>query len=97
MYVKQCVQRLFRPEEEAKITITTKKQHSGWRVYLSPLRITLLVINVVCFGGCIVLLTFGTVTGPLLLLTVGTGLSSGAGLTGVIVALHRNRDRRQSL
>lgn len=28
-----------------------KKEQCEWRAYLSPLRITLLSINAVCFGG----------------------------------------------
>jgi hypothetical protein len=75
----------------------TEKQHSGWREYLSPLKITLLAINAVCFGGYIVLLAFGAGGGPLVLLTIGTGLSLGAGLTGAIVAARKNAARRQPL
>jgi hypothetical protein len=52
----------------------------------SPLRITILAINAVCFGGCLVLLALGTASGPLVLLTIATGLSFGAGLMGAIVA-----------
>jgi hypothetical protein len=76
---------------------TTEKQHSDWREYLSRLKITLLAINAVCFGACIVLLAFGTGGGPLVLLTIGTGLSLGAGLTGAIVVARKNAARRQSL
>jgi len=75
---------------------TTEKQHSDWRGYLSPLKITLLAINAVCFGACIVLLAFGAGSGPLVVLTIGTGLSFGAGLTGAIVAARKNAVPRQS-
>ncbi|MCK9315795.1 MAG: hypothetical protein EOM59_14445 [Clostridia bacterium] len=75
---------------------TTEKQQSDWRGYLSPLKITLLAINAVCFGACIVLLMLGAGGGPLVLLTIGTGLALGAKLTGAIVAARKNTVRRQS-
>ena len=59
------------------------------RDYLSPLKLTLLVINAVCLGGCIVLLSIGSAGGPLVLLTVGLVLSLFAGLTGAIIAYRR--------
>lgn len=68
------------------IVKTTEKQSSDWREYLSPFKITLLAINAVCFGGCIVLLALTAGGGPLVLLTIGTGLSLTAGLSGAIVA-----------
>jgi hypothetical protein len=67
---------------------------TSWRDWLSPLKITLLAINAVCFGGCVVLLALGTVSGPLVLLTVGTGLSLGAGLAGAIIAWRKQSSRR---
>ena len=75
---------------------TTEKQQSDWRGYLSPLKITLLAINAVCFGACIVLLVLGAGGGPLVLLTIGTGLSLGTKLTGAIVAARKNTVHRQS-
>jgi hypothetical protein len=36
------------------------------------LDMTLLIINAVAFGGCIVLLALGRASGPLVLLTIGT-------------------------
>jgi hypothetical protein len=63
---------------------------SDWRSYLSPLKLSLLAVNAVCFGACVVLLTFGSGGGPLVLLTIGTGLSAGAGLTGAIIASRKN-------
>jgi hypothetical protein len=57
--------------------------------WISPLRITLLVINAVCFGGCLVLLAVGIATGLLVLLTISTGLSFGAGLAGAVIASRR--------
>ena len=70
------------------------KQTSDWGEWLSPLKITLLAINAVCFGACIVLLVFGAGGGPLVLLTIATGLSFGSGLTGAIVASRRNTVRQ---
>jgi hypothetical protein len=61
---------------------------------MSPLRITLLATNAVCFGGCVVLLALGTVSGPLVLLTVGTGLSLGAGVAGAMIASRKQSSRR---
>jgi len=61
----------------------------GWRDFLSPLKLSLLVINAVCFGGTVVLLAMGREGGPLVLLTVATGLSLAAGATGAIVAARR--------
>jgi len=75
---------------------TTEKHQSNWRECLSPLKITLLAINAVCFGGCLVLLALGTVSGPLVLLTTGTGLSLCAGLAGAIIASRKNAARRQT-
>ena len=61
--------------------------------YLSPLMLSLLVINAICFGGCVVLLALGSGGGPLTLLTVGTGLSFVAGLAGAIVVARRMRSQ----
>ena len=67
-------------------TQTERKCGSEW---LSPLRLSLLVVNAVCFGGCLVLLAVGHVSGSLVLLAVGVGLSVFAGTTGAIMASHR--------
>jgi predicted NBD/HSP70 family sugar kinase len=75
---------------------TTEKQQSEWREYLSPLQLTLLAINAVCFGGCLVLLAIGAGDGPLVLLTIGTGLAFGAGLAGAIVAGRKNAACRRN-
>ena len=85
------------PLKGAVIMNMTEKQHSAWRENLSPLKITLLAINAVCFGGCIVLLAVGAGGDPLVFLTIGTGLSVGAGLTGAIVASRKHAAHRQSL
>lgn len=63
-----------------------KKKNSSPGEWISPGKIVSLVINSICFGVCIVLLVGGTANGPLVLLTIGTGLSLGAGLTGAIAA-----------
>ena len=65
---------------------TSDKQHDSWRQWISPLRLTLLAVNAFVFGGCVVLLTLGTASGPMIGLTIATGLSFGAGLTGAIIA-----------
>jgi hypothetical protein len=63
-----------------------EKRNASWLSWMSPLRITLLAINAVCFGGCVVLLAVGTANSPLVLLTTGTGISMAAGLAGAIFA-----------
>lgn len=65
------------------------KDMSCWRGWLSPLKLTLLAINAVCFGACIVLLAVGSASGPLLGLTIATGLCLTAGLVGALVASRR--------
>ncbi|MBI1390477.1 MAG: hypothetical protein GC154_18730 [bacterium] len=47
-----------------------------------PFRITLMTLNAICFGGCCVLLILGKPNGPLVLLTIATGLSTFANLVG---------------
>jgi len=49
----------------------------GW---LSPLKLTLLVINAICFGGCLVLLAVKNADVPLVLLTISVGLMLFAGM-----------------
>jgi hypothetical protein len=66
-----------------------EKRDAGWRNWLSPLRLTLLSINAVCFGALIVLLILGKPSGPLVVITIATGLSFGAGLTGALVAARK--------
>lgn len=61
---------------------------------MSRLKITLLASNGVCFGGCVVLLALGTASGPLMLLTIGTGLSLGAGMAGAMTAWRKESSRR---
>lgn len=71
---------------------THEKSNPSWHEWLSPLKIILLAINAVCFGGCIVLVAVGRGGGPLILLTIATGLSFGAGLTGAILASRQVRN-----
>ena len=70
-----------------------KEQDVSWRHWISPLKITLLAVNGVCFGGCIVLLAVGVASAPLIVLTIATGLSFGAGLTGALVASRKGVSR----
>ncbi len=67
---------------------------TSWRDWMFPLRVALLAINAVCFGGCVVFLAVGTASGPLVLLTIGTGLSLGAGVAGAIIASRKQSSRR---
>lgn len=68
---------------------------SACRQWISPLRLTLLAVNAVCFGACLVLLALATVSGALIVLTIGTGLSFGAGLAGAIGAARKIATREQ--
>ncbi len=61
-----------------------------WREYLSPLKLVLLAVNGVCFGGLIVLLALGKASGGVVVLTIGTGLSFGALVVGAIIASRRS-------
>lgn len=72
----------------------TEKREAGWRAYLSPLRLTLLAANGVCFGGLLVLLALGKASGPVIVLTIGTGLSFGALVTSAITASRRVLGKR---
>jgi hypothetical protein len=47
----------------------------------------LVVVNAICLGGSLVLVALGTVTGPLVLLTLGSGLS-------VLAAIAASRRQR---
>ncbi len=68
-----------------------KKSHEDcWREYLSPLKLALLAVNGVCFGGLIVLLALGKVSGEVVFLTIATGLSFGALVTGAMIAARRS-------
>ncbi len=57
---------------------------------MSPLKLALLAINGVCFGGLIVLLALGKASGEVVVLAIATGLSFGALLTGAMVASRRS-------
>jgi hypothetical protein len=74
--------------------MAVKTNPGGWSDWLSPLRLTLVTINAVCFGGCLVLLALGRASGPLVLLTVAVGLSAFAGTAGAILACCRGANRR---
>jgi hypothetical protein len=73
---------------ETEMNSATK---DNWQQWISPLRITLLMINAFCFGGLIVLLALGGGSGSTVVLTIGVGLMLFAGLTGAIVASRRDR------
>lgn len=57
-----------------------------WRHWVSPLGILLLAANALCFGMCLVLLSSGRGSGPLIVVTLATGLSMGAGVIGAVMA-----------
>ena len=69
---------------------TTGNLNCGWREYLSPLKLTLLATNAVCFGACVVLLVSGADSVPMVVLSFGTGLSFLAGLAGAIIAARKH-------
>lgn len=70
-------------------------EQSSWREYATPTQLTLLTVNAVCFGGCVAFLAVGRSSGPLLLLTIGTGLSMSVGLTGALLAARQARKTNQ--
>ena len=55
------------------------KCRENWR---SPLKLTLLVSNSICFGGLLVLLVTGRTDGPIMFLTFSVGLMVIAGFAG---------------
>jgi hypothetical protein len=57
----------------------------------SPARLGILVVNAVCFGACITLLGTGASGGPLILLTIGTGLTFFSYLSGALIASRNKR------
>ena len=73
------------------MTDAPEKTDQSWREYISPLRLTLLAINWICFCACIVLVAGGRAGGLLILLLIGTGLYSVGGLIGAIVAVRKRR------
>ena len=68
--------------------------NSGW--WLSPLQVTLLAINALCFGACLVLLVAGRGDGEVVLLTVSTGLMLFAGWAGAVICARQKRRRTTS-
>ena len=60
-----------------------QQQLEEWKGFLSPLQISLLAINGVCFGGSIVLLALGKGS---VLLALGTGGMFFAGAAGALIA-----------
>ncbi|MHC1767022.1 MAG: hypothetical protein AB9869_22430 [Verrucomicrobiia bacterium] len=71
-----------------------RKREDRWNEYLSPLKLGLLAVNGLCFGDLLVLLVLGKSTGEVVVLTIGTGLSFGALLTGAIIAARRRSSHR---
>ena len=67
------------------MVLTDENKKCG-RVYPASYKMVLLGVNGVCFGACLVLLALTSVSGPLILLLIGTGLSLSAGLMGAIIA-----------
>lgn len=63
--------------------------------WLSPLMLCVLVVNAICFGGLLVLLALGKSSGPVILLTVGVGLSVFGGVAGAIGASRRMTDTKR--
>lgn len=65
------------------------------REFLSPLNVILLAANGVCFGGCLVMLLLGHINIPLILLTLGTGLSFGALTLGAYLCARKETQHKQ--
>ena len=59
--------------------------------YLSPLMLTVLMANAVCFGAALVLLLTRKQGGPVVLLAIATGMQVFAGGTGAIRASRRRK------
>jgi hypothetical protein len=68
-----------------------EKADKSWREYISPLRMTMLAINWICFCVCIVLVVNWKNEGLLLLLLIGTGLCFIGGLIGAIIGARKRR------
>lgn len=64
----------------------------GWSAFLSPLRLILLAVNGICLGACLVLLVIGLGS---VLLTIGVGLSFGAGAVGAYKAVQQRKSEEQ--
>ena len=60
-----------------------------WRANLSPLKLSLIVVNAFSFGSFLVFLALGESSGLLVGMTVATGLMFFAGLAGALVASRR--------
>lgn len=75
--------------------MTTETRRRSSTGSLSPLRLTLLVVKAICFGGLLVLLALGKSGGPVILLTVGVGLSVFGGVAGAIGTSRRMADAKR--
>lgn len=71
-----------------------RKCEDRWNECLSPLKLGLLAVNGLCFGALLILLALGKSTGEVVIVTIGTGLSFGALLTGAILAARRRSSHR---
>ena len=76
--------------------MTTQRNRNCWPSFLSPLNLTLLAVNAICFGASLVLLAAGKADALLVLVTVATGLMLFALLTGALVASCRARSARNA-
>jgi len=56
------------------------------KFHLSKTGLIILAINCFVFGGCIVMIALGAANGPVILLTIGTGLYTVAGFAGIYIA-----------
>lgn len=63
------------------------KDKNRYIKYLSPFHLSLLAINGICFGGCLVLLAVKGVSGPLILLTIASGLLFLGEFSGTFLAI----------
>lgn len=76
--------------------MTTQRNTDCWRSFLSPLNLTLLAVNAICFGGFLAFLAAGKADAPVVVLTVTTGVMFSCLLTGALVASCRARSARNA-
>lgn len=82
--VSPCCRARRQTQIGAFMAETLEQASRHW--YRSPLAYILLVSNALCFAVCVALLMFKGANGPLVALTIGTGLMAAAGLAGSICA-----------
>ena len=74
-----------------------EKTVESWREFISPLKLIKLAGSWIGFCTCIVLLADGRRGALLVLLLIGTGVYSIAGLVGIIVAVRRRSSNKSGI